>query len=150
MIGCDTSTDFMFPLTMDIYYPIVTQEAYGNIKRQWVFDRTVSCALFNPFRKTKEDVVPDPSIVIDNSIAGRTRSDLTRSSRGNLNSLNNILITNVRGKDGEIVYNESSGPRAGQATIFEIATFNPSVGPFGSTDYYKILLRRSDNQVADT
>ncbi len=150
MIGCETSTDFMYPLTVDIYYPIVTQEAYGNVKRQWVFDRTVSCALFSPSRLAKEDVIPDANITIDNSIAGRIRSDLTKSTRGSLNSLNNILLTNVRGKDGEIVYNESSGPRAGMATVFEVATFTPVVGPFGSTDFYRIVLRRSDNQVADT
>lgn len=145
---CDT-TDFLFPLTVDVYYPIVTQEAYGNIKRQWVYDRTIPCMFFNPYRKTKEDVIPDPNIVIDNGIAGRVRSDITQSSRGNLNSLTNILLTNIRGKDGTFVYNESSGPRAGLATIFEVASFNPAVGPFGNTEYYKLVLRRSDNQVAD-
>lgn len=149
MPGCETSTDFLFPLTAEIYYPIVTTGGYGEVKRQWVYDRTVACFFENPGRKTKEDVVPDPNITIDNSIFGRTRSDVTTSSRGSLNALTNILITNIRGKDGQFVYNESSGPRAGLATIFEIGSFNPNVSPFGTVDYYKLLLRRSDNQSAD-
>lgn len=149
MSVCETGTDFLFPLTMDIYYPIVTQEGYGNIKRQWVFDRTVSCFFENASRKTKEDLIPDPAIMIDNSIFGRTRTDITKSTRGNLNSLNNILITNIRGKDGQFIYNESSGPRVGLATVYEVATLVPNVSPFGSVDYYKIVLRRSDNQAVD-
>lgn len=149
MPGCETTTDFMFPLTVDVYYPIVTQEGYGNIKRQWVFDRTVSCFFENPSRKSKEDLLPEPAIMLDNSIIGRVRSDITKSTRGTLNSLNNILLTNIRGKDGEIIYNESSGPRAGLSTVYEIATFNPNVSPFGSVDYYKLVLRRSDNQAVD-
>lgn len=149
MPGCETTTDFMFPLTVDVYYPIVTQEGYGNIKRQWVFDRTISCFFENPSTKSKEDLLPEPAIMLDNSVIGRVRSDITKSTRGTLNSLNNILLTNIRGKDGQIIYNESSGPRAGLSTVYEIATFNPNVSPFGSVDYYKLVLRRSDNQAVD-
>jgi hypothetical protein len=44
---------------------------------------------------------------------------------------------------------ETSGPRAGKSTIFEIATNEPFVNPFGNVEYYKLILRRSENQGAE-
>lgn len=145
---CETP-DFMYPLLADIFYPIVEQGAYGNVKRQWILDRTIACA-FNPAgRKFKQDIQVETNITIDNSLVGRTRTDILKTTRENLATMTNVLITNIRDKDGNEIYNESSGPRAGKSTIFEIATYNPIVGPFGSTEYYKIVLRRSDNQAVD-
>jgi hypothetical protein len=143
------SPDFTYPLLADVYYPIVEQGPYGNVKKTWVLDRTIAC-FFNPAgRKFKQDVVPNPNITIDNSLVGRVRTDLTTSTRDNLNSLTNIIITNIRDKDGNTIFNESGGVRAGKATLFEISTFNPVVGPFGKTEYYNVLIARSDNQGAD-
>lgn len=149
MPGCETTTDFMFPLTVDIYYPIVSQGGYGDVKRQWVFDRSVSCFFATPSRKGKEDILPEAKIVVDTSLSGRVRSDLTQSSRGNYNSVTNILLTNVKDRFGNIIYNESSGPRVGLATVFEVATFMPVVGPLGNTEYFHVVLRRSENQAVD-
>jgi hypothetical protein len=149
MTGCETSTDFMFPLQVDVYYPIVTQEGYGNVKRQWVFDRTISCYFASPTSKTKEENLPELKIITDSVLVGRVRSELTKTSRGDNNSVTNILLANIRDKDGNVIYNESAGPRSGLSTIFEIATFVPSVGPFGGIEFYKVVLRRSENQAAD-
>ena len=148
MVSCE-STNFMYPLLADVYYPISEQGAYGNLKKTWVLDRTIACA-FNPAgRKYKEDVIADENITIDNSLVGRIRSDITQSSRDNLNSMTNIIIANIRDAAGNIIYNESAGPRVGKSTIFEIATSNPIVGAFGTTEYYKLVIRRSDNQAID-
>lgn len=149
MSCCNESTDFLYPLLADVFYPIVEQGAYGNMKKQWVLDRTIACS-FNPAaRSYKEDVIPDTNITIDNSLVGRVKSNLTVSDLNSINSLTNILLTNIRNSNGEIIYNESSGVRAGQATIFEIATMNPVVGPFGKIEYYKVVIRRSENQAVD-
>jgi hypothetical protein len=64
-------------------------------------------------------------------------------------SITNIVITNIRNNLGEIIYNETSGPRSGNPTLFEVATLNPIVGPFGKVEYYKVILRRSENQAVD-
>ncbi len=146
MPGCESSVDFIFPLSVDIYYPIVTQDGYGDVKRQWVFDRTVSCYFSNPGNSTKEDILPEAKIIIDTMIVGRMRSDITQSSRGVYSSLTNILLTNIRDRNGVAIYNESSGPRVGLPTIFEVATFVPTVGPMGTTEFFKAVLRRSENQ----
>jgi hypothetical protein len=148
MATCE-KTDFVYPLLMDIYYPIVETGAYGNLKKTWVLDKSVACA-FNPAGlKNKKDVNAEANINIDNSISGRVRSDVTQSTTETLYSLTNIIITNIRSANGEIIYNESSGPRSGKATLFEVATLNPVIGAFGKTEYYKLILRRSENQAVD-
>lgn len=142
-------TDFMYPLLMDVYYPIIETGAYGNLKKEWVLDRTIAC-FFNPAgRKFKQDVGTDTKVDIDNSVVGRVRKDITSSSKENPYSLTNIIITNIRDRDGNTIYNESSGPRVGLSTIWEIATLNPVVGAFGTTEYYKLVIRRSENQAID-
>jgi hypothetical protein len=139
----------MYPLLADIYYPIIQTGAYGNLKKQWVLDRTIACT-FNPGGlKNKKDVDSEANLNIENFINGRVRNDLTQSNDDSLYSLTNIVITNIRDRSGNLIYNESSGPRSGMSTLFEIATFNPVLGAFGSTDHYKIILRRSENQAAD-
>ena len=142
---CET-TDFTYPLLADVYYPIVEQGAYGNVSKTWVLDKTISCAFNPPSSRFKEDVNSEAMLNIDNSLVGRIRTDITQSSQGASYSLTNIVITNIRDKDGNVIYNESAGPRSGNSTLFEIATFNAIVGPFGKLEYYKTVLRRSENQ----
>lgn len=148
MATCE-STDFLYPLLADVYYPITEQAAFGNIKKQWVLDRTIAIALNPAGRKYAQQIQTNANITIDNNLVGRTRKDLLSSSDEAPMALTNILLTNVRDSSGNIIYNESSGIRTGKATLFEVATFTPIVGPFGSIEYYKIVVSRSDNQAAD-
>jgi len=148
MASCE-STDFMYPLLADVYYPIVEQSAYGNVKKQWILDRTIAIALNPAGTRAKAQLVTNANMTVDNMLIGRTRKDLLSSSDENPIALTNVLITNVRDSLGNSIYNESSGIRTGKSTLFEISTFTPIVGPFGSTEYYKIIVSRSDNQAAD-
>jgi len=144
---CETP-DFAYPLLADIYYPIVETGAYGNSKKTWVLDRTVSC-FFNPAgRKTKEDVNSENKLELDNLVLGRVRNDLAISSNDSY-SITNIIVANIRDRSGNFIYNESAGIRKGNSTIFEIASLNPIVGAFGKIEYYKVLIRRSENQAVD-
>ncbi len=145
---CET-TDFTYPLLADIYYPIVDVGAYGNVKKQWVLDKTVACFFNVAGSKFKQEVGTEANINISNSIIGRVKNNPTISSTESLHSITNIVITNIRGNDGNTIYNESAGPRSGNSTLFEIATLNPIVGPFGKVEYYKVVLRRSENQAVD-
>ena len=77
---------------------------------------------------------------------GRAKTDIRISSLEARNSITNVIITNIRDKNCNEIYTETSGPRAGKSTIFEIATIQPYIGPFGSIEYYKILLKRSESQ----
>lgn len=145
---CET-TDFTYPLLADIYYPIVETGAYGNLKKQWVLDKTVACFFNVGGSKFKEDIGTEANIIIDTALIGRLRNNPAISSTDSLYSTTNIIVTNIRGNDGILIHSESSGPRSGNATLFEIATLVPIVGPFGKTEYYKVILRRSENQAVD-
>jgi hypothetical protein len=58
-------------------------------------------------------------------------------------------VTNIRDRFENPIYLETSGPRNGKSTLFEIATQAPFVNPFGTVEYHKVVLRRSENQGAD-
>ena len=149
MATCE-KTDLFYPNLADVYYPIVETGAYGNVQKTWVLDRTIAIAVNPAGRKFKQDVqTNNAKLDLENSILARTRNDLTQSSTDTLYSMTNIIITNIRDKDGNLIYNESSGPRSGKATLFEMPTFNPIVGAFGKTEYYKLVLARSENQAID-
>lgn len=148
-MACGDLTDFTFPLEADIYHPIVEQGALGNVKKTWVLDRSVACSFSSAGTAFKEDVKPNVNITQDGLLIGRIREDARVSSREANNAITNVIITNIRDKNCNPIYVETSGPRAGKSTIFEIATNEPFVGPFGGIEYFKLIIRRSENQAAD-
>ena len=145
---CET-TDFVYPLLADIYYPVVEQGAYGNVKKQWILDRSVACSFSSSGTSGKEEVTPNVNITKDTVLIGRVRSDVRVGENNSRNAITNVLVTNIRTAQEEPIYIETSGPRNGRATIFEIATLEPTVGPFGNVEYHKVILRRSENQASD-
>jgi hypothetical protein len=148
MATCE-DTSFIFPMLADIYYPIVDQGAYGNVQKTWIHDKTIACNFNSAGTAWKEDVKPNANITQDSVMLGRVKSDIRFSSTENKNSITNIIVTNIKDRNLNEVYLETSGPRAGKSTLFEVATVEPFVGPFGSPEYYKVVVRRSENQAVD-
>ena len=148
MAVCET-TDFAFPMLADVYHPIVDQGPYGNVTKTWVLDRTIACNFNSAGTAWKEEVTPNINMTQDKILLGRVKTDIRMSSLEARNSINNVVITNIRDKNGNHVYTETAGPRSGKSTIFEIATQDPFTGPFGSVEYYKLIIRRSENQAVD-
>jgi hypothetical protein len=143
------TTDFVFPMCADIFYPIVEQGSLGNIKKQWTHDRTIACSLSPAGTAFKEDVTPNVNISQSSMLLGRLRTDIRISSLGVNNAITNVIVTNIKDKNLNNIYMETSGPRTGKPTIFEVATVEPFTGPFGTVEYYKVILRRSENQAGD-
>lgn len=141
--------DFMYPMKADIYYPIVSQGAYGDVKKRWVLDRTVTCNFSSAGTAYQEDVKPNVNITKEGILIGRLKTDVRISENNNSASVTNVIITNIRDRNDNPIYLETSGPRSGRSTIFEIATNEPIFGPFNSIEYYKVLVRRSENQASD-
>lgn len=140
------STSIIFPMLADIYYPIVDQGPYGDIKKNWIHDKTIACN-FNPIGSAfKEDVKPNANITQDSVMVGRVKSDIRFSSNDAQNSITNVIITNIKDRSLNEIYLETAGERAGKSTLFEVATIEPITGPFGSVEYYKVIIRRSENQ----
>jgi len=148
MTVCE-SPDFMFPMQASVYHPIVEQGQYGAIKKQWVLDRIFACSFSSGGSAFKEEVKPNVNITQNSILVGRSKSDLRISSLDSKNALTNILITDIKDQQGNLIYIETSGPRSGKGTLFEIATYEPFAGPFGTVDFYNILIRRSENQTGD-
>jgi hypothetical protein len=133
----------------DIFYPSVEQGAYGNIKKQWMHDRTIVCLLAPAGSAFKEEVTPNVNITKEAVLLGRLKTDIRISSKDARNSITNIIVSNIKDRNCNPIYMETSGPRSGKSTIFEVATLEPFTGPFGNVEYYKIVLRRSENQATD-
>lgn len=143
------STDFMFPMCADVFYPDVTQGAYGNVKKMWMFDKSIACNFASPSSAMSEDVKPNPNITKEMMLVGRVKQDIRVNHRESANSITNVVVSNIKDAHGNEIYVETSGVRKGKSTIFEIAGQEPFVGPFGSIEYYKVTLRRSENQGVD-
>ena len=145
MVICE-DTDFIFPMKADVYYPIITQGDYGQPKKNWVFDKTIACNATSVGGAGKENIKPETFLQYENKLIARTKADPRISSQKETNAITNILITNIRHANDELIYKETAGVRAGRATIFEVATVEPYVSPFNTIEYYKMLWRRAENQ----
>ena len=141
--------DFIFPMQADIYYPIVDQGAYGNVKKNWIFDRTVACNFNVVGAAGAEEIKPNVNITQENILLGRVKNDIRLSHLETQNSVPHIIVSNIRDKHSNVIYKETAGIRAGKPTIYEIASQEPIVGAFGDVEYYKVVIRRSENQAVD-
>jgi hypothetical protein len=148
MVTCE-STDINFPMLVDIYYPIVEQSAYGNVKKEWILDKTIACRFAPEGLSYKEDIKPNVAITQDSVLVGRVKTDIRISKHDSKNAMTNIIFTNIKTASGQFIFTETAGPRSGSSTIYEVATFEPFVNPFGDIEYYKVVLRRSENQGVD-
>ena len=138
--------DVTFPMYADLYHAVVQQSAYGNISRQWVLDRTVVGNFIPAGSEIKEELVINVDLTQDSLLIARVKCDLRIDSDDENYALTNILITNIRDRKGKPIYKETSGPRAGESTLYEIATQQPFVNPFGRVEHNRVILRRSENQ----
>jgi|LakMenE18May11ns_1017448.scaffolds.fasta_scaffold9959686_30 hypothetical protein len=143
---CDNTTDFVYPMLADVYYPIITQGPFGEIKKEWVFDRTISCNATPIGGAGTEQIKPDMFLQYEDKLIVRSRADLRITSKLSQEATTNIIITNIRFSTGQLIYKETAGPRANRGTIYEIGTLEPFTGPFNSIEYYKMLWRRTESQ----
>jgi hypothetical protein len=131
---CDDTTDFVYPMLADVYYPIITQGPFGEIKKEWVFDRTVACNATSVGGAGSEQIKPDMFLQYEDKLVVRSRGDLRIKSNLSQEATTNILITNIRLSHGQLIYKETAGPRAGKGTIYEVGTLEPFTGPFNNIE----------------
>lgn len=141
--------DFMFPMQVDVFYPTVEQGAYGNVKKNWMHNKTIACHFTTAGSKIKEEIQPNVNITQDTLLIGRVKADIRISETDSNNAITNVILSNIQDRNCNPVYIETAGPRAGKSTIFEVASQEPLMGPFGKVEYYKLVLRRSQNQAVD-
>ena len=146
MDQCCPETDFMYPMMADIYYPVISQTDYGQATKKWILDRTIVLNATPVGGAGQEDIKPEIFLQYENKLVSRVKEDPRMSTSNGSNAITNILIANIRNAQEVLIYKETAGVRAGRGTIYELGTVEPFTGPFGSVEYYKMLLRRAENQ----
>jgi hypothetical protein len=137
-------------MTAEVYYSAVEQGQYGNIKKQWSKFKDIKCYFASGnIRNKEEQQVQNVAIVFDTVLTGRVPSDIRFNDINSGIALTNLIITNISDGEGNPIYVETGGVRAGKSSLFEIVTLSPYSGLFGKTEYYKIIIKRSDNQAVD-
>lgn len=139
---CNTN----YPLLADVYYAEESQNDFGEIDKEWEFNRTVPVDLNTSTNYKDQQVQPDQFFWIQDMLNGMTKEDVRIGDNHLPYSLTNIIITNVRNNLGEVIYYESAGDRVGLPTLYEVAGLLPHNDPWGNVDYYKIVLKRSELQ----
>jgi hypothetical protein len=132
----------------DIYYAIPTQGSFGEIKKEWLLDRTIACNAAPSARKNIEELDPKMISQLNNKLNARSLTDLRTSSLDKNYAITDILVANVRDRHGNMIYKETAGIRSGKGTIYEIATIQPFVGPFGNIESYEMVWRRTESQAS--
>ena len=146
MDQCCPETDFMYPMKADIYYPVISQTDYGQATKKWVLDRVIILNATPVGGAGQEDIKPEIFLQYEKKLVSRIKEDPRMSTSNGSNAITNILVANIRNAQDVLIYKETAGVRAGRGTIYELGTVEPMTGPFGSVDYYKMLLRRAENQ----
>ena len=150
MTLCETSSDFMFPLTADVYYSSSKMTAYSTVQKTWVLNKNIKCSLSPASSGTNQNFKAVRTVYEQSELlSGRFKSDLRISSDDVESAFSEVIVTNIRDVNGNEIYVETSGPRANKSTIFEIANQSPFVNPFGDVEHYSVVLRRSENQGVD-
>jgi len=144
-MGC-CPTDFAFPMLADVYYPTISRGAYGDVVKSWGLNKTISGSFTPAGSETKEELVVNIDLTLDSILIARVKQDIRVSTSNKNNAITNIIITNIRDANNNKIYVETAGPRSGLPTIFEVATQQPFVNPFGRIEHYRLVLRRSENQ----
>lgn len=135
-----------YPLKASIYYATQTQNDFGEVDKEWVFDRTVRLDMNTSTNYKDQQVQPDQFFWIQDLLNGRVDSDIRVSSKGTLYSLTDIIVTAIKNDSDVEIYYETAGPRAGESTLFEVAGLLPHNDPWGNNDYHKLVLKRSEVQ----
>jgi len=138
----------IYPMTADIYYPVVSQSPYGAVSREWTLDRNVICSWEQTGSQNKEEINPEINVTQNVILIGRVKNNIAIASDHLEYALTNIMVTNIKDRANQQIYLETAGPRKGQPTVFEVATQETHIGPMGKIEYYKVILRRSENQGA--
>lgn len=137
---------FTFPMLADVFYASTQQGPYGGVQKTWFKSKTVVGNFTYIGPDSKEEVRPRIDMLLRSELLGRVKTDIRVSPSGLNHQITNIVVTNIRDCDGNQFYLETAGARAGKPTIFEIATQQPFVNPFGKIEHYRLVLRRSENQ----
>lgn len=136
----------IFPLQADIYYPTTSQTNFGVVEKAWTLDQTVRLGVAMTTNYKDQQIQPDQMFWEQDTLGARMIVDPRVASDSDTYAMTDVLVTNIRTMEEVEIYLETAGPRSGSSTAYELSGVLPHVGPFGAVDYYKVTLKRSDDQ----
>lgn len=144
--------DLLFPMLCDVYYASESQDALGRVNKNWIFDSSRPCSFYtlNDMSNSHNFDFDDKKFYrLETMLIGRTKGDLRLSSDGRFYPVSHIIVTNIRAAccHDEVFFVETNGGYESVPTTYEPKMIQPYIGPYNSSEYYKIQLERTDVQV---
>ena len=135
-----------YPMTADIYYATKSQNDFGELQRSWTMDRSINCSAIkeNPQSQMRTQLTSEKFLEYNVKINMRTNENIYKSLDGTHYRPTDILVRNIKDPFGSIAWTETDT----EPTNFEIDTIEPMFDAVHNIMGYRILLRRSDLQVA--
>jgi hypothetical protein len=126
---------------MDVYKPVDSQDPdTGSIKKEWQFDRTVSCSAKGNISNSASSMTKDGQ-KFSNKYNNEEMLQIRTSEQVTLRE----KITNIRDYEGNIIWEELNFP-TNTPTVFEVVGTTPMTDPFGGIVGYNSTVKRSENQ----
>lgn len=152
MLPRSSFDDIYFPMIANLYYGEETQNSFGQIELSWVKNREVRCSSISSMtgRTMGAELTPDQFIDYNNLLYFRTNEDIRvnlqdqNDNNPETQPLNLILVSNIKDDNGVVIYRDYNKP-----TIYEVATVVPSFTEFQRINYFRVFLRRSQDQGLD-
>jgi hypothetical protein len=133
--------DSILTMFMDVYKQVDFQDPdTGSIKKEWQFDRTVSCSAKGNISNSATTTTKDGQI-FSNKYKNEEMLQIRTSEQITLRE----KITNVRDYQGSIIWEELNFP-TNTPTVFEVIGTTPMTDPFGGVVGYNSTVKRSENQ----
>jgi hypothetical protein len=147
--------DLLFPMTAKIYYSQERQTDYGNVIKQWVYDRDVKCSMISEMSTrgfSGELKTKGTDFIYDSNVFFRTPDDIRKDKDGNYHPITAIAITEAKDPEGTKVWvNGLQNPLNGEviSTKYEIKTIVPTFDYSHNLRHWRVFLSRSQNQKWD-
>lgn len=148
MLPFNCLNNTIYPLSADIYYAVGTQDSFGTVNKNWYFNRTIACSVLSQNVNRDPELTPDQLMKYKDDLSLRTAENIRLSDDQSNYPLTEILVTNIRNSDDNVLWKEYGAEFAGNPTLFEVRTVAPVLDPFQQVDHYYIYIARSQNQLA--
>ncbi len=150
-----TLDDILFPMTAEVYYAQTTQNDYGNIVKNWVFDRTVYCSVISELSNrgfASELKTKGQDLIYDSNAFFRTKEDLRKKTNGSYVPITGIAITNIKDPAGNDVWingQNLSNSAGAIKTKYEIKTIVPTFNYDHTLRHFRLFISKSQIQKWD-
>jgi hypothetical protein len=144
--------EILFPMKAKIYYAQTFQNDYGNVAKQWIFDRTVSCSMITDMsgKSFSGELTTKGTDFIYNSHAYfRTSEDIRKSSSGKYFPITSISISEIVDPSGQMVWINGQNLKLSSGAVstkYEVKTIVPTFDYDHNLRHWRIFLSKSQVQ----